>query len=100
MMQNEGGTGECERLTIVSTLGAVIMDTQLEGSFPLDYSWRKLKKMYLETHVPKSKVDHEDRLVEWLSYLNNNHWIDGGKKFLIDIGFAYDEPCVLDGKNG
>ena len=94
-LQCSGGIGECEKSTMLATMSAMVAGSVFEDKFSFEYAWKKLRRTYPKTLVPKDRLDHEDRRAEWLTFQNINCWLDGGKKFLIEMGIAIDEECVF-----
>ena len=89
---------EADNSIMMTNIDAILRGTYFEGSFTIEWCWSRVRNSYTETLVPTAIFDHEYSRSEWLTFNNNNQWIDGAKQILLDIRFVKDESYIFSEK--
>ena len=94
-MLQVSGEGEASSSKIKTLTSGLVVGTEWENKFNIDYCWCRTRAKNLAILNPVKAKNNEDHHVEWLTYKNIMDWTDHAKDFLVSIKMAKDEPAVI-----
>jgi hypothetical protein len=94
-MMQVAGDGEASAVNMKAVALALLAGTKHEGKMDVEYVWHKTRQSHPEIINPVRAKNHENRCVDWLSYMNLMDWNARAKEFLVNMGMAKDKPGLI-----
>ena len=71
---------------IKAVMLASVKETRHEGSFNIEYAWRRVRELYPDEVVPSKMQTAENIRSDWTTFSKLNDWFDMNKPILVDSG--------------